>query len=229
MNVKPVSHASEIRRLFERIAGRYNLMNRLMTGGQDVRWRREALRRARLAPGARVLDLGAGTGDLAFEIRRRHPQVSAVAADLTLEMMRVGQRRGAMDWSAADALRLPFESNTFDAVLSGFLMRNVADVLRALQEQYRVLKPGGRLVILDTTRPQKNILSPFIWMYMHWVIPALGGLLTGRREDYRYLIASTEQFLRAERLAALMAVVGFGKIGFRRLMFGTIAMHWAEK
>lgn len=229
MNVKPPSHARNVRNLFGRIAGRYDLMNRLMTAGQDVRWRKEVIRRAALGSGQRVLDLGAGTGDLAFEARQFHPGVRPVAADFTLEMMQVGQRRGAMDWAAADALSLPFADASFDAVISGFLFRNVTDVRQALREQYRVLKPGGRMVTLDTTRPRKNLLSPFIWMHMHWVIPTLGGLLTGHPEDYRYLTESTENFLLAEELAELMQAAGFQRAGFRRLMFGTIAIHWAEK
>ncbi len=229
MNVKPPSHAGNVRRLFGRIAGRYDLMNRLMTGGQDLRWRREVIRRARLQPGDRVLDLGAGTGDLAFAIRQQHPQAQPVAADFTLEMMQVGRRRGAMNWAAADALALPFREGAFEAIVSGFLMRNVADVFQALQEQHRILQPGGRIVILDTTRPRKNLLTPFIWLHMHAVIPLLGGLLTGHPEDYRYLTASTENFLRAEELASLMAAAGFRRVGFQRLMFGTIAIHWGEK
>jgi ubiquinone/menaquinone biosynthesis C-methylase UbiE len=108
-------------------------------------------------------------------------------------------------------------------------MRNVADLHKALQEQYRVLKRGGRIVILDTTRPKKNILSPLIWIHMHVVIPALGALVAGLREDYKYLTVSTENFVTAEKLAALMAAVGFKKIYFERLMFGTIAIHRGEK
>jgi demethylmenaquinone methyltransferase/2-methoxy-6-polyprenyl-1,4-benzoquinol methylase len=221
--------ASYVQKMFTRIARRYDLMNRLMTGGQDVRWRKRVIELARLKDNSFLLDLGTGTGDLAREALGQFPQAKIIAADFTLEMMRVGQKRGALDFSSADALHLPFSDSSFDAVVSGFLMRNVIDLQKALQEQYRVLKKRGRIVILDTTRPKKNILSPFIWLHMHFIIPTLGGLLTGAKEAYRYLPETTEGFVTAEDLASRMAAVGFKKIGYQRLMFGTIAIHWGEK
>jgi demethylmenaquinone methyltransferase/2-methoxy-6-polyprenyl-1,4-benzoquinol methylase len=221
--------ASYVQNMFTRIAGRYDLMNRLMTGGQDVRWRRQVIRLARLRSGARLLDLGTGTGDLAREALVQVPRARVVAADFTLEMMRVGQRRGPLDFSSADALRLPFPDSSFDAVVSGFLMRNVIDLQKALQEQQRVLKKGGRMVILDTTRPKKKFLSPVIWLHMHVVIPLLGRILTGSSDAYRYLPETTEGFVTAENLASRMAVAGFKKIDYQRFMFGTIAIHSGEK
>jgi demethylmenaquinone methyltransferase / 2-methoxy-6-polyprenyl-1,4-benzoquinol methylase len=218
-----------VQNMFTRIARRYDLMNRLMTGGQDIRWRKRVVQLAQLKRNARLLDLGTGTGDLAREAIGQFPQAKVVAADFTLEMMRVGQKRGTLDFSSADALRLPFTDSSFDAVISGFLMRNVIDLQQALQEQYRVLKKGGRLVILDTTRPKKNLLSPFIWLHMHVVIPLLGKLLTGSSEAYRYLPETTEGFVTAENMASRMAAIGFRKINYERFMFGTIAIHWGEK
>ena len=218
-----------VQTMFTRIAKRYDLMNRLMTGGQDVRWRRQVIQLARLPHNARLLDVGAGTGDLARTALAQFPRAKIIAADFTLEMMRAGQKNGALDFSAADALHLPFKNLLFDAVVSGFLMRNVIDLQKAIQEQYRVLKTGGRIVILDTTRPRKNILSPLIWLHMHAVIPGLGRLLTGVRDAYRYLPETTEGFITAEELAARMAAVGFKKISYQRLMFGTIAIHYGEK
>jgi demethylmenaquinone methyltransferase/2-methoxy-6-polyprenyl-1,4-benzoquinol methylase len=215
--------------MFTRIAYRYDLMNRIMTAGQDVHWREQVIRQAGLRPKARLLDLGAGTGDLAREALKQQPQARVVAADFTLEMMRVGQLNGSLPWSAADALRLPFRNGTFDAIVSGFLMRNVGDIQQALKEQYRTLKPGGRIVILDTTKPKPNLLSPFIWLHMHLVIPLLGRLVSGTDDAYKYLPDSTEGFVTAEELTVRMAAVGFKKINFERLMFGTIAIHWGEK
>jgi demethylmenaquinone methyltransferase/2-methoxy-6-polyprenyl-1,4-benzoquinol methylase len=218
--------------MFGRIARRYDLMNRLMTAGQDLRWRREVIRRARLQGQSCLLDLGAGTGDLAQEALRQHPACRPVAADFTLEMMQVGKRRTSnalLDWCGADALSLPFPNETFEAVVSGFLLRNVVDILQTLHEQYRVLKPGGRLVALDTTRPMKTLLSPLINFHLHVVIPNLGRLVAGSREAYTYLPESTESFLEAEQLANYLRNTGFQDVGFRRMMFGTIAIHWAIK
>jgi demethylmenaquinone methyltransferase/2-methoxy-6-polyprenyl-1,4-benzoquinol methylase len=222
--------ARYVQDLFTRIARRYDLMNRLMTGGQDIRWRKEVIRRAGLRPQTRLLDLGAGTGDLAREAAAQQPTARIVAADFTLAMMRAGRKPAdRFGWSAADALTLPFGAETFDAVVSGFLMRNVTDGMAALREQHRVLKPGGRVVILDTTRPRRSLLSPFIWLHLHLVIPTLGTLISGQRDAYTYLPDSTEAFLTAEELAARMAAAGFRRIGYRRLMVGTIAIHWGEK
>ncbi len=221
--------AKYVRNMFTRIASRYDLMNRLMTGGQDIRWRRKVIQLARLKRDACVLDVGTGTGDLAREASVQFPRARVVAADFTLEMMRTGQNKSRLHFASADALRLPFEASLFDAVVSGFFMRNVIDLQKSLQEQYRVLKNGGRIVILDTTRPTRNILSPLIWLHMHIAIPLLGALLTGVRDAYRYLPETTEGFVTAEELAVRMAAAGFKRINYERLMFGTIAIHWAEK
>ncbi|HRK90532.1 MAG TPA: ubiquinone/menaquinone biosynthesis methyltransferase [Anaerolineales bacterium] len=221
--------AQYVQSMFTKIAHRYDLMNRLMTGGMDVRWRREVIRLTKIRPHGSVLDLGTGTGDLAREALTQYPQARVIASDFTLEMMRVGKQNGDLNFSTADALRLPFKDNTFDAVVSGFLMRNVTDIQKALQEQFRTLKPGGRIVVLDTTKPKKNLFSPFIKFHMHVIIPMIGGLLSGVRDAYEYLPDTTENFLTAEELSVRMVAVGFKRVNFTRLMFGTIAIHWGEK
>jgi demethylmenaquinone methyltransferase/2-methoxy-6-polyprenyl-1,4-benzoquinol methylase len=231
MNLPVEKKGPYVRGMFNRIAPHYDLMNRLMTGGQDVRLRREVIHRAKLAPHSRLLDVGAGTGDLAREALRQQPGCSVVAADFTPGMMRIGRQHSppALNWSAADALALPFPDAYFDAVVSGYLLRNVSDLPRALREQYRVLKPGGRLVTLDTTRPGRSVLSPLIHFYMRSIIPLLGALITGQREAYSYLPESTETFLAAEELAHELAAAGFVETGFGRRMFGTMAIHWGRK
>jgi len=219
-----------IQGLFSRIASRYDLMNRLMTFGQDQRWRREVIRRAAPGSGAHFLDLGAGTGDLARAALRRFPAVRVTAVDFTVEMMSIGKRRDARPaWISADAIRLPFPPRTFDAVVSGFLVRNVPDVPGVLREECRVLKPGGRIVILDTTRPQPGVFAPLVWLHLHIVIPLLAGVVARHGEDYQYLRASTKNFLPAKALAIHMQAAGFREVDFRRLMFGTVAIHWGVK
>ena len=222
--------ARYVHNVFGRVARRYNLMNRLMTGGQDIRWRRETVRRLRLSPGEALLDLGAGTGDLGREALRQQPGILLVAADFSLEMLRAGQASDALPWLNADALQLPFADESFEAVVSGFMMRNVGSLEAALAEQYRVLKPGGRMLILETTRPPgSGILSPLVRFHMRVVIPWIGTLVSGNREAYRYLPASSEAFLSAEELAEKMAAAGFREVGFQRRMAGTIAIHWGMK
>lgn len=232
MKETPINpHAQSVQSMFARIAHHYDSMNRLMTIGQDVRWRQEVIRRAELPPGGQLLDLGAGTGDLAAEALRQFPDSQVAAADFTLEMMRVGRplKVASLAWTGADALHLPFPACSFNAVVSGYLLRNVSDISQALCEQHRVLKPGGRIIALDTTRPPRNILTPFINFYLHTVIPTLGRLLTGDAEAYTYLPDSTQGFLSAEELAARLVQASFRQVGFRRLMFGTMAIHWAIK
>ena len=161
-NLTGAERARYVQEMFSRIARHYDLMNRVMTAGQDIRWRKAVIGLAGLPAGGWLLDLGAGTGDLAREALRQQPSGHILAADFTLEMMRVGQERsqrqplpaGRLVWSAADATRLPFPERTFEAVVSGFLLRNVNDVPGCLAEQYRVLKPGGRLVAWIPHRPR---------------------------------------------------------------------------
>lgn len=236
-NLTGAERARYVQEMFSRIAGDYDLMNRVMTAGQDIRWRRAVIRLAGLPPGGWLLDLGAGTGDLAREALRQQPSGHILAADFTLEMMHVGQEHtnrqslaaGRLIWSTADATRLPFSERTFEAVVSGFLLRNVNDLPRCLAEQYRVLKPGGRFIALDTTPPPRTPLAPLIRFHLHTIIPVLGRLIAGQAEAYQYLPDSTEGFLEPEQLAARLQETGFEEVRFQRRMFGTIAIHWARR
>lgn len=224
--------AAYVQKMFGRIASRYNLMNRLMTFGQDMRWRRFVVAQAKLPAGGKLLDLATGTGDIAFEAVKAVPDVQAVGADFALPMMRMGRQYPMgkrVLWSAADALNLPFPDNTFDAVTSGYLIRNVIDIPRTFAEQMRVLKPGGRIVVLDTSPPPKNLMRPFILIQLKYIIPLLGRLISPDGSAYQYLPESTQAFKTPDELASLMRQAGLKQVEHKSFMFGTMAVHWGEK
>jgi demethylmenaquinone methyltransferase/2-methoxy-6-polyprenyl-1,4-benzoquinol methylase len=223
-----------VQNMFGRIAERYNLLNRVMTFGQDMRWRRFVVKQANLPKNGSLLDLATGTGDVAFEAKEKHPDATVIGADFALPMMYVGQdlpRGNTISWSAADALNLPFPDNSFNAVVSGFLVRNVIDIPRTLSEQMRVLKPGGRIVILDTSPPPDNILKPFIMIHLNYIIPILGRVIGGEAgvDAYKYLPQSTQAFKTADELAELMRQAGYVNVAYKKFMLGTMAVHWGEK
>ena len=218
--------------MFTRIARRYDLMNHLMSGWRDNAWRRFTIKQLSLPNSGKLLDLGSGTGMLALEANKQFPASQIIAADLTIPMMKTGQDRNPqtrLDWTAVDGYNLPFPSGSMDGVISSFLVRNLSDPHQGLTEQYRVLKPGGNIAVLETSRRPKDLLSPLIRLYMYNFIPMLSGLVTGDKEAYTYLYESTEGFLRAEEIAAYLAAVGFKKVLFKRFMLGMVAVHWGEK
>ncbi|MFQ5612362.1 MAG: ubiquinone/menaquinone biosynthesis methyltransferase [Anaerolineae bacterium] len=219
--------------MFGRIAHRYDLMNRVMTGGRDVAWRRLLVREAQLPPEGRFLDIATGTGDIAFEALRQRPGLAlVVGADFTLPMVAVGRARAdgrPVRWAGADTQHLAFPSNTFDAVASGFLMRNVTDVRLALAEQTRVCKPGGRVLVLDVPRPADTPFGKLFRFYFHQIVPRIGGLISGQGDAYHYLPASADAFLRPEELKLEMEAVGLRDVRYRMLMLGTVALHVGAK
>lgn len=217
-----------VRDMFGRIAPRYDLMNRLMTLGRDRSWREHVLRVAAVPRGGRLLDVATGTGDIALQALRHDPSLKVVGADFSAPMMLVGRERrdgSAVHWIEADALNLPYGEAYFDAVASGYLMRNVIDVPRAFQEQMRVVKPGGRVVCLDTSPPPKNLLRPFILFYFRFVIPTMGRIIANDPSAYAYLPESTQSFKTPDELAGIMREVGFENVSYKRFMFGTMAVH----
>lgn len=214
--------------MFARIAHRYDLMNRLMTGGVDRKWRRAVVEYADAPPGGRVLDVGTGTGDIAHDFRARHAGVLAIGIDFTYEMMVVGRRKAthaAIPYVQGDALILPFDDSTFDAVVSGFLLRNVVDRMAALREQARVTKPGGRVVCLETTPSHDMVWGPLFRFYFFHIVPVLGGLISGDRAAYRYLPHSTVDFPEPRELARMMVRAGLSNVFYRELMSGAVAIH----
>ncbi len=221
--------------MFDRIAGVYDLMNTAMTAGMHHRWRERAADRAELSPGDAALDLCCGTGDLALELGRR---VGAggrvVGCDFSERMLELARRkageRGAsqvrFEW--ADALELPYAEGSFDAVAVGFGVRNLVDLERGLAEMARVLRPGGRAVILEIIQPRRRPLSTFYSLWFDRLVPLLG-TLAGDRDAYTYLPESVRRFPSPEGLAAMMAAVRLERIRYLLLAGGIIAIHSGVK
>lgn len=225
-------HGARVASMFDAVAGRYDLMNAVMTWGQEPRLVRRTVERANIPSGARVLDLATGTGDLALEILRRHPDAEVVGADFAPEMMEVGKGRkdgDRVEWVVADAMDLPFADEGFDSITHGYLLRNVADIPATLAEQFRVLRPGGWVAALETSPAPDNIVKPFSSFYIHRVMPRLARLIADQPEAYEYLSSSTKAFRTPEEVADLFADAGFVNVGHELFMFGTLAVHWAMK
>ncbi len=220
-----------VRNMFADAARRYDRMNRLMTLGQDQRWRRMVVEACQLPSHGKLLDVATGTADIALEALRQHPDAFVIGTDFTHEMMRIGQAKdaaGRVPFVEADALHLPFPDNSFDAASSGFLMRNVTDVAAAFAEQRRVVKPGGRVVCLEITRPATPIWRDIFHVYFFNLVPRISAFFSSNKDAYTYLPHSTLQFPRPPGLAEIMQSVGLKNVTWRTMMLGTMALHVGE-
>ncbi len=221
--------------MFGSIAPRYDLLNRLLSGGNDVVWRRRAARLLDPRPGERILDLCSGTGDLALAVSRRtRGEARVTAADFTLEMLALGRRkfaaRGArIPEAGADGLRLPFPDGSFQAVTAAFGVRNFEDLDRGLREVCRVLSPGGRFLVLEFTPRPTGPLAPALSFYLDRVLPRIGRAVSRDGSAYSYLPDSMSRWPDPAALAARLRGAGFADVAWRPLTFGLAALHLATK
>jgi demethylmenaquinone methyltransferase/2-methoxy-6-polyprenyl-1,4-benzoquinol methylase len=216
----------QVRAMFDRIARVYDLMNSLMTAGLHHRWRERAADLAALGPGGRALDVASGTGDLAIELARRvGPTGTVIGSDFSEAMLdRARTKSSAVTWEWANALELPYPDGGFDAATVGFGARNFSDLDGGLAEMARVVRPGGRVVILEITTPQRPPLSTFFSVWFDRIVPALGKL-AGDPDAYAYLPSSVKRFPAPEALAGRMAAVGLTDIRWVLTAGGIIALH----
>jgi demethylmenaquinone methyltransferase/2-methoxy-6-polyprenyl-1,4-benzoquinol methylase len=209
--------------MFDRIAGVYDAMNSVMTAGLHHRWRERAADLARVGPGTRALDVATGTGDLAIALKRRGGEV--VGSDFSAGMLERARRKDAfVRWEQANALALPYEDDSFDAATVGFGARNFSDLGQGLSEMARVVRPGGRVVVLEITTPTKPPLSTFFSLWFDRVVPLLGRL-TGEDQAYSYLPSSVRRFPGPRDLAAVMAGTGLRDVRWILTAGGIIALH----
>ena len=223
--------AEQVNRMFDRVAGRYDLLNSLMSAGLHHRWRERAADRAELSAGDSVLDVCCGTGDLAFELAGRvAPNGKVIGCDFSEPMLDLAREKAAgrgiegarFEW--ADALSLPYDAGRFDAVTVGFGVRNFADRDRGLREMTRVLRPGGRLVVLEFTEPRRPPFSTFYALWFDRLAPILGRL-SDDPEAYAYLAESVHSFPRPHGLAEMMDAAGLGRIRYTILAGGIVTIH----
>lgn len=219
---------ADVAAMFDSTAERYDLLNSLMTGGQDRRWRREVVKAVDARPGERVLDLAAGTGTSSVPFAEAGAET--VACDFSLGMLRVGVRRQTgverLRFVAGDALKLPFADGTFDAVTISFGLRNVADTDLALRELRRVAKPGGRLLVCEVSHPPNVLLATGHKMHLRYGLPLLARV-SSNPDSYRYLGESTLAWPDQAALAGRIQKAGWAKVRWRNLTFGVVALHHA--
>lgn len=209
---------------FARIADRYVMTNHVLSCGMDIIWRKIVTARVRKWKPQRLLDVASGTGDLALEIQDQCPQCEVIASDFCAEMLAHAASRGVAKTLVADALKLPFSAREFDVVTVAFGLRNMADYPAALREMLRVLKPGGRIVILDFSIPGGIMRGPYRW-YLHYILPRMAGFLTGQKDAYEYLGGSIEQFPSGKGMTDLLESCGFRDTSASPITLGVVTIY----
>jgi demethylmenaquinone methyltransferase/2-methoxy-6-polyprenyl-1,4-benzoquinol methylase len=224
--------AGRVRDLFTSVASSYDIMNDVMSGGIHRLWKNAMMDWLAPRPGQRLLDVAGGTGDIAFRFLRRAGQAHATVLDLTEEMLTEGRKRAEaarlapmLDWVVGDAMALPFADASFDVYTISLGIRNVTRPEAALAEAFRVLRPGGRLMVLEFSQVPNPMLERLYDLYSFNVIPAMGQVVVGDRASYQYLVESIRRFPDQERFLAMVRAAGFGNAGYRNLSMGIACLH----
>lgn len=229
-----VEKATQVRVMFTNIAPRYDLLNRVLSLGIDRRWRAQAARAALEGKPARVLDVATGTGDLALAMAALAPEVEIIGIDFTKEMLELARAKAqavgaSIDFRYGDGMALPYEDASMDALTIAYGLRNFADLDAGLREFYRVLRPGGRLVVLEFPPPPEGIVGAVFRGYFQHVLPRIGGWVSRDAGAYRYLPRSVLAFPAPSDLALRMRTAGFASVSYRLQTFGVSALHLGEK
>ena len=230
--VREDEKAGLVHGVFSNVAARYDLMNDVMSVGIHRLWKDALMDWLAPRNGQRLLDVAGGTGDIAFRFLRRAPQASAVVLDMTEQMLVEGRKRAdaaalsdRLDWVTGDAMALPFEDNAFDAYTISFGIRNVTRISDALSEAFRVLRPGGRLMVLEFSQLPNPAMQKAYDLYSFNVIPRIGQAIANDRESYQYLVESIRNFPDQETFAAMIRGAGFEQVKYRNLSLGVTALH----
>ena len=239
--VRPYSGADttkkdQVRQMFDNIAPHYDLLNRVLSAGSDRAWRKKAIKQLRAPDNATLLDVATGTGDLAFEISKQYPTATITGLDIAENMLDIARKKSGkrglehkIDFVGGDSENLPFESNSFDGATVAFGVRNFGDLDKGISEIFRVIKPGGRIVVLEFTRPRTFPFKQLFGMYFKYVLPRIGSLQSGDSRAYHYLYESVQAFPDYENFTAVLAKNGFKNTAFNVLTLGICAIYTAEK
>jgi len=217
--------------MFDRIARRYDLVNTVLSGGTDGGWRRRAARATGLQAGGSALDVACGSGKLTAELARIAGGAGRVVGlDFSAQMLEIAKRDHAgIEFLEGDALNLPFDDASFDASTIAFGLRNLADPVRGLREMQRVVKPGGRSVVLEFVRPPKNVVGGAYRLYLRTLLPAIGGAISGQPAAYRYLSDTVDSYRSPEELREMAAAAGWSEVGYKGLAMGTVGILTGTK
>ena len=235
--VRSKDKSNLVKKIFENVSGRYDLMNDFMSLGIHRVWKKSMLDWLAPRRGQSLIDVAGGTGDIAFNfIKRAKTGANATILDLTESMMIEGKKKtidlpeeSQINWVCGDAMRMPFSDSTFDVYTISFGIRNVTNISKTLSEAYRVLKPGGRLMILEFSSVNNDLISWIYDKYSFNIIPKLGEFVSNDRESYQYLVESIRKFPNQEKFSEMIINEGFKKVKYRDLTFGIAALHSAWK